>query len=589
MSAEVAGKKGVIAEESLAFLLGVMPALDISDGQFTELAPSDVGARMEALADKAEALAETYTSPSDQRLAIFSATLLRLASPNRQTVDLRHALYDEGYSVETWQVPIVTHTTAAWLCEQFVEPIDTTPMAKVIPLRATAARPHPEPNKELVPPEPMLSVEEIEIGSEPEPENPEIEDIIAEEPPLDSDEELQALLKKLEAQSFNDADLDIYRQYLREVSKRPLLNAEQEVDLAKSIEAGLFAKHVLAKAEAEGATLSAQYRRNLSQLEREGARSKNTLLESNLRLVISIARRYYGLELVDLIQEGNIGLIRAVEKFDYQKGYKFSTYATWWIRQAITRAIADRGHAIRVPVHAVEEYRRYTREKRDLTARLKREPSIAEVAAEMGMDKERLTDLVQARERVRSLDSKAPGYEDGATLGELLQDDAWILEQHDVIGDDPIIDYARKAIPNVLTPIEYDVIQARFLPDERTGLEMLGERYGVSRETIRLWQLRAIAKLLHPSVPLGTDEGIKMLGGKPEQWRYDAQCYGTDTALFFSQKKRGANHPTSRLCGSCVVRASCLQFADDHDINHGVWGGVGAYKRATQRATKPES
>jgi hypothetical protein len=340
MSVEAERGSRAIDSESLDFLANVMPALDIADDQLSTVTPTEVAARIENLATKVEALAETCEAPADRRLSLFGAALLRAASPARRASDLVQELNTAGYAFEGWQLPIITRETAAWLCDQFVEPIDDTPLARVIQLPVPMSKPeaaldaqppikhHPVPES---PKETSNAEVSFAIGAESD---------AAQEPEatLDTDEDLEKLVIELEKEARQNA-VDSVGQYLRDIGKRPLLTAEQEVELAKSIEAGLFAQEALDKAEAQGVTLPTKHRRDLRQLTRNGARDNDILLESNLRLVVSLARRYQGqgLELLDLIQEGNTGLIRAVQKFDYEKGFKFSTYATWWIRQAITR------------------------------------------------------------------------------------------------------------------------------------------------------------------------------------------------------------------------------------------------------------
>ncbi|CAA9254760.1 MAG: RNA polymerase sigma factor RpoD, partial [uncultured Blastococcus sp.] len=221
----------------------------------------------------------------------------------------------------------------------------------------------------------------------------------------DDEEESEAL-----RQARKDAELtasaDSVRAYLKQIGKVALLNAEEEVDLAKRIEAGLYGSERLRQVEEEGQKISPQMRRDLNWIVRDGERAKNHLLEANLRLVVSLAKRYTGrgMAFLDLIQEGNLGLIRAVEKFDYTKGYKFSTYATWWIRQAITRAMADQARTIRIPVHMVEQVNRMVRARRDLAATLGREPGVAEIAKAMGVPEFQVIELISYDREPVSLD-----------------------------------------------------------------------------------------------------------------------------------------------------------------------------------------
>ncbi|WP_456925933.1 RNA polymerase sigma factor, partial [Geodermatophilus sp. SYSU D00705] len=221
----------------------------------------------------------------------------------------------------------------------------------------------------------------------------------------DDEEESEAL-----RQARKDAELtasaDSVRAYLKQIGKVALLNAEEEVDLAKRIEAGLYGAERLRQAEEEGQKLSPQMRRDLNWIVRDGERAKNHLLEANLRLVVSLAKRYTGrgMAFLDLIQEGNLGLIRAVEKFDYTKGYKFSTYATWWIRQAITRAMADQARTIRIPVHMVEVINKLGRIQRELLQDLGREPTPEELAKEMDITPDKVLEIQQYAREPISLD-----------------------------------------------------------------------------------------------------------------------------------------------------------------------------------------
>jgi len=271
---------------------------------------------------------------------------------------------------------------------------------------------------------------------------------------------------------------DLVRIYLREIGRVPLLTAEGEVELAKAIEAGLFAEEKLHG----GFPLGDAEHADLALLASEGLRAKGRLIEANLRLVVSIAKRYIGrgLGFLDLIQEGNLGLIRAVEKFDYTKGYKFSTYATWWIRQAITRAIADQARTIRIPVHMVETINKMARVQRQLHQALGREALPDEIAAEMGLPVERVAEIQRIAQEPVSL--QAPIGEEDSDLGDFLQDQL-------------------TEILDTLSGREQKIIQLRFgLTDghPRT-LEEVGREFGVTRERIRQIESKTLAKLRHPS------------------------------------------------------------------------------------------
>ncbi|MCO5966952.1 RNA polymerase sigma factor RpoD [Actinoallomurus soli] len=288
---------------------------------------------------------------------------------------------------------------------------------------------------------------------------------------------------------------DLVRIYLREIGRVPLLTAEEEVELAKSIEAGLFAEEKLAKA----AIIAPAERSDLELLAHDGVRAKQRLIEANLRLVVSIAKRYVGrgMLFLDLIQEGNLGLIRAVEKFDYTKGYKFSTYATWWIRQAITRAIADQARTIRIPVHMVETINKLVRVQRQLHQDLGREPTPEEIGMEMGLPPDRVVEIQRVAQEPVSLQS--PIGEEDSDLGDFIEDAdavvpmeaaAFILLQDQLGG-----------ILGSLSDREQRIIQLRFgLTDghPRT-LEEVGREFGVTRERIRQIESKTLAKLRHPT------------------------------------------------------------------------------------------
>jgi len=280
---------------------------------------------------------------------------------------------------------------------------------------------------------------------------------------------------------------DLVRVYLTDIGKVALLNAEQEVDLAKRIEAGLFAAEKIRAADAkETRKLPAKLRRDLELIAADGVRARNHLLEANLRLVVSLAKRYQGkgLTLLDLIQEGNIGLVRAVEKFDYTKGYKFSTYATWWIRQALQRAIADQGRTIRVPVHMVEQINKALRVKRDLATELGREPTFDELGKALDMTGERVEEILGYGRETLSLET--PVGDDGtATFGEFIEDaDAPVAA--DVV-DFGLLQDRLRSVLGTLPDRSATVMRMRFgLDDGRARtLDEVGKELGLTRERIR--------------------------------------------------------------------------------------------------------
>jgi RNA polymerase primary sigma factor len=280
---------------------------------------------------------------------------------------------------------------------------------------------------------------------------------------------------------------DLVRVYLTDIGRVALLTAEQEVELAKRIEAGLYAQEKLRQADAkEIAKIPVKLRRDLEAIAADGARARNHLLEANLRLVVSLAKRYQGkgLTLLDLIQEGNIGLVRAVEKFDYTKGYKFSTYATWWIRQALQRAIADQGRTIRVPVHMVEQINKALRVKRDLATEYGREPTFEEIGVVLEMSAERVEEILGYGRETLSLET--PVGDDGtATFGEFIEDmDAPIAA--DVV-DFGLLQDRLRAVLSTLPERSAVVMRMRFgLDDGRSRtLDEVGKELGLTRERIR--------------------------------------------------------------------------------------------------------
>jgi RNA polymerase primary sigma factor len=280
---------------------------------------------------------------------------------------------------------------------------------------------------------------------------------------------------------------DLVRVYLTDIGRVALLTAEQEVDLARRIEAGLYAAEKIRQSDArEIKKLTPRLRRDLTLISADGGRARNHLLEANLRLVVSLAKRYQGkgLTLLDLIQEGNIGLVRAVEKFDYTKGYKFSTYATWWIRQALQRAIADQGRTIRVPVHMVEQINKALRVKRDLATEYGREPTFGEIGAVLEMTAERVEEILGYGRETLSLET--PVGDDGtATFGEFIEDmDAPVAS--DVV-DFGLLQDRLRAVLNTLPDRSATVMQMRFgLDDGRPRtLDEVGKALGLTRERIR--------------------------------------------------------------------------------------------------------
>ncbi|HWB35335.1 MAG TPA: RNA polymerase sigma factor [Rugosimonospora sp.] len=289
---------------------------------------------------------------------------------------------------------------------------------------------------------------------------------------------------------------DLVRAYLNGIGRTKLLTAAQEVDLARRIEAGLYAEEVLATRDIADPAL----RRDLVTIQREGRAAKDHLLEANLRLVVSIAKRYTGrgMAFLDLIQEGNLGLIRAVEKFDYTKGYKFSTYATWWIRQAITRAMADQARTIRIPVHMVEVINKLGRIQRELLQDLGREPTPEELAKEMDITPEKVLEIQQYAREPISLDQTI-GDEGDSQLGDFIEDSEAVVAV-DAVSFSLLQDQLQQVL-QTLSEREAGVVRLRFgLTDgQPRTLDEIGQVYGVTRERIRQIESKTMSKLRHPS------------------------------------------------------------------------------------------
>jgi RNA polymerase primary sigma factor len=314
------------------------------------------------------------------------------------------------------------------------------------------------------------------------------------------DEEESEALRQARKDAELTASADSVRAYLKQIGKVALLNAEEEVELAKRIEAGLYATQLMLEFAEKGEKLPAAQRRDMSWICRDGDRAKNHLLEANLRLVVSLAKRYTGrgMAFLDLIQEGNLGLIRAVEKFDYTKGYKFSTYATWWIRQAITRAMADQARTIRIPVHMVEVINKLGRIQRELLQDLGREPTPEELAKEMDITPEKVLEIQQYAREPISLDQTI-GDEGDSQLGDFIEDSEAVVAV-DAVSFTLLQDQLQSVL-ETLSEREAGVVRLRFgLTDgQPRTLDEIGQVYGVTRERIRQIESKTMSKLRHPS------------------------------------------------------------------------------------------
>jgi RNA polymerase primary sigma factor len=378
-----------------------------------------------------------------------------------------------------------------------------TPAKKASPAKAAApGEEGPADGEEIDP-------EELAAG---------IEDVVVEEPAalvaaaatdaassatdgdFEWDDEESEALKQARRDAELTASADSVRAYLKQIGKVPLLNAEQEVELAKRIEAGLYAAERLRACDEGEEKLERTMERDLRWIGRDGERAKNHLLEANLRLVVSLAKRYTGrgMAFLDLIQEGNLGLIRAVEKFDYTKGYKFSTYATWWIRQAITRAMADQARTIRIPVHMVEVINKLGRIQRELLQDLGREPTPEELAKEMDITPEKVLEIQQYAREPISLDQTI-GDEGDSQLGDFIEDSEAVVAV-DAVSFSLLQDQLQQVL-QTLSEREAGVVRLRFgLTDgQPRTLDEIGQVYGVTRERIRQIESKTMSKLRHPS------------------------------------------------------------------------------------------
>ncbi|MBD1541609.1 RNA polymerase sigma factor [Arthrobacter sp. IA7] len=398
-----------------------------------------------------------------------------------------------------------------------VETAEEKPAASSAKRAATRAAGKPEPKKRG--PKPGAKAAAEAAGSRSTDDDAEVEEDLDEAQPDTADlvDEPDEAGKEAAAPTgsgfvYSDADdddapvqqvmsagatADPVKDYLKQIGKVALLNAEQEVDLALRIEAGLFAEEKIA---ADDGSMDPKYKRELEFIIHDGKRAKNHLLEANLRLVVSLAKRYTGrgMLFLDLIQEGNLGLIRAVEKFDYTKGFKFSTYATWWIRQAITRAMADQARTIRIPVHMVEVINKLARVQRQMLQDLGREPTPEELALELDMTPEKVVEVQKYGREPISLHT--PLGEDGdSEFGDLIEDSEAVVPADAV--SFTLLQEQLHSVLDTLSEREAGVVAMRFgLTDgQPKTLDEIGKVYGVTRERIRQIESKTMSKLRHPS------------------------------------------------------------------------------------------
>jgi RNA polymerase primary sigma factor len=435
---------------------------------------------------KAEKAEKTAAKKTSEKPAVAAKTV-KSAAPVKKKAAAKEEVTDEAVSVKK--------TPAA-------------PKAKAKPAKAAkATKDISEDDEEDLDDEVVIEDEEAATEAIPETAILAVDDAALEEESEDEDKIVVpegALVissrddDDIPAQtvSITGATADPVKDYLKQIGKVALLNAELEVELAKRIEAGLFAEEKLATDK----KLSKETTRDLRWVVKDGQRAKSHLLEANLRLVVSLAKRYTGrgMQFLDLIQEGNLGLIRAVEKFDYTKGYKFSTYATWWIRQAITRAMADQARTIRIPVHMVEVINKLARVQRQLLQDLGREPTPEELARELDMTPEKVVEVQKYGREPISLST--PLGEDGdSEFGDLIEDTEAVVPA-DAVGF-TMLQRELERILDSLHPREAGVIRSRFgLGDGvQKTLDQIGEEFGVTRERIRQIESKTMSKLRHPS------------------------------------------------------------------------------------------
>ncbi|GAA2513278.1 RNA polymerase sigma factor [Pilimelia columellifera] len=371
---------------------------------------------------------------------------------------------------------------------------------KAAPAKAAKGKPG-EPGEPDVDPEALAAeIEDVVVEEPVELAKAAEADAVKDSNDFEWDDEESEALKQARRDAELTASADSVRAYLKQIGKVPLLNAEQEVELAKRIEAGLYATERLRAVDEGEETLAPQLLRDMKWITRDGDRAKNHLLEANLRLVVSLAKRYTGrgMAFLDLIQEGNLGLIRAVEKFDYTKGYKFSTYATWWIRQAITRAMADQARTIRIPVHMVEVINKLGRIQRELLQDLGREPTPEELAKEMDITPEKVLEIQQYAREPISLDQTI-GDEGDSQLGDFIEDSEAVVAV-DAVSFSLLQDQLQQVL-QTLSEREAGVVRLRFgLTDgQPRTLDEIGQVYGVTRERIRQIESKTMSKLRHPS------------------------------------------------------------------------------------------
>ena len=388
----------------------------------------------------------------------------------------------------------------------------------------------------------------------------ELRSLLISAPDIDSHESPMKEVPVATVERPTMSDQDGTGRYFKSIGRHALLTAEQEVELGKDIEAGLYAQHLL-----DTEKVGEYSDRDLRYVARVGERAVRQMVELNLRLVVSIAKRYqYGrnhVNIDDLIQYGNLGLMRAVQKFDYTKGFKFSTYGTWWIRQAITRGIQDDDRTIRLPVHVGEQVRKVYAAKDELQAQLNRTPTYQEIADRVGvLSAETVEDIIRAQS-IASLDQPV-GEDAESTLGDFVADQReYGQDVSSGVATESLKRWMFEKIKNTLEDGEYDIWVRR----QSETLEAIAADYGVTRERIRQIELKLKAKLRHPAAVIGQQLGSEF------SWYEEAVCQTVGVDLFFTEKG-GVAAPAKKVCDGCPVTSVCLQHALDSGVRHGIWG-----------------
>jgi RNA polymerase primary sigma factor len=482
-----------------------------------EVTPAQAKKILRAIVDAGVRISVDDSAPTRRRVAAARSATPASRATTAKATPKKAATPKQGAGPDDGEDEPVANAAA-----NGAEAADGKPAAKAA-AKSAAKAPAKAAKKAAEGAAPAKVAKDGEAGPEGEEIDPEelaavIEDVVVEEPAelaqaaatdaaeaatstdFEWDDEESEALKAARRDAELTASADSVRAYLKQIGKVPLLNAEQEVELAKRIEAGLYASERIRAAEEGEEKLVTQMARDLGWISRDGERAKNHLLEANLRLVVSLAKRYTGrgMAFLDLIQEGNLGLIRAVEKFDYTKGYKFSTYATWWIRQAITRAMADQARTIRIPVHMVEVINKLGRIQRELLQDLGREPTPEELAKEMDITPEKVLEIQQYAREPISLDQTI-GDEGDSQLGDFIEDSEAVVAV-DAVSFSLLQDQLQQVL-QTLSEREAGVVRLRFgLTDgQPRTLDEIGQVYGVTRERIRQIESKTMSKLRHPS------------------------------------------------------------------------------------------